>query len=122
MPAASKAAQDLAAEVAFLPQVLKAPTLRESVPRLAELACAESSRKRSSSSPACTARSPTASLKAGEGRIGAARLPARKSVDEFDFDYARGLDATRGASRALVSPCAGGPAPAGAYRPGDNRW
>jgi hypothetical protein len=27
----------------------------------------------------------------GEGRIRAARLPARKSFEEFDFDHARGL-------------------------------
>ena len=27
----------------------------------------------------------------GEGRIPAARFPARKSLEEFDFDHARGL-------------------------------
>ena len=27
----------------------------------------------------------------GEGRIRAARFPARKSLEEFDFDHARGL-------------------------------
>ena len=30
----------------------------------------------------------------GEGRIRAARFPARKSLEEFDFDHARGLHAT----------------------------
>ena len=27
----------------------------------------------------------------GEGRIRAARFPSRKSLEEFDFDHARGL-------------------------------
>ena len=47
MPAATAragkgSARDLGAEVAFLTRALKAPTLRESVPRLAERARAES--------------------------------------------------------------------------------
>ena len=46
---------------------------------------------RSSSSPACNARSPPATAHGGEGRIRAARFPARKSLEEFDFDHARGL-------------------------------
>ena len=45
----------------------------------------------SSSSPACNARSPPGTPTAGEGRIRASRLPARKSLEEFDFDHARGL-------------------------------
>jgi hypothetical protein len=40
--AAAKTSRDLAAEVAFLTRALKAPTLRESVDRLAERARAES--------------------------------------------------------------------------------
>ena len=40
--AAAKTARDLAGEIAFLTRALKAPTLRESVPRLAERARAES--------------------------------------------------------------------------------
>ena len=46
---------------------------------------------RSSSSPACNARSPPGRTHGGEGRIRAARFPARKSLEEFDFDHARGL-------------------------------
>ena len=42
MPAARTAARDLTAEVAFLTRALKAPALRESVPRLAQRARAES--------------------------------------------------------------------------------
>ena len=46
---------------------------------------------RSSSSPACNARSSARESHGGEGRIRAARFPARKSLEEFDFDHARGL-------------------------------
>ena len=42
MAAKSTNTRDLAAEVAFLTRALKAPTLRECVPRLAERARAES--------------------------------------------------------------------------------
>src|SRR5215470_7783526 len=42
MAAAKTAARDTTAEIAFLTRALKAPTLRESVPRLAERARAES--------------------------------------------------------------------------------
>ena len=41
MTAAGAASRDLASEVAFLTRALKAPTLRESVPRLAERARSE---------------------------------------------------------------------------------
>jgi DNA replication protein DnaC len=43
------------------------------------------------SQPACNARSPPANLTAAKGRIRAARFPARKSLEEFDYDHARGL-------------------------------
>jgi DNA replication protein DnaC len=42
MPAKTTTSRDLTAEVAFLTRALKAPTLRESVPRLADRARAES--------------------------------------------------------------------------------
>ena len=46
---------------------------------------------RSSWWPACNARSSARESHGGEGRIRAARFPARKSLEEFDFDHARGL-------------------------------
>ena len=91
--AASKtaASRDLAAEVAFLTRALKAPTLRESVPRLAERARAESW-SHEEFLVACLQREVSArESHGGEGRIRAARFPARKSLEEFDFDHARGL-------------------------------
>jgi len=84
-------ARDLSAEVAFLTRALKAPTLRESVDRLAERARAESW-SHEEFLVACLQREVSArESHGGEGRIRAARFPARKSIEEFDFDHARGL-------------------------------
>ena len=85
------AGRDLPAEVAFLTRALKAPTLRESVPRLAERARAESW-SHEEFLVACLQREVAArESHGGDGRIRAARFPARKSLEEFDFDHARGL-------------------------------
>jgi DNA replication protein DnaC len=87
----SAATRDLAAEVAFLTRALKAPTLRESVARLAERARAESW-SHEEYLVACLQREVAArESHGGEGRIRAARFPARKSLEEFDFEHARGL-------------------------------
>jgi DNA replication protein DnaC len=85
------AARDVSAEVAFLTRALKAPTLRESVPRLADRARVESW-SHEEFLIACLQREVSArESHGGEGRIRAARFPARKSLEEFDFDHARGL-------------------------------
>jgi DNA replication protein DnaC len=83
--------RDLGAEVAFLTRALKAPTLREAVPRLAERA-REQSWSHEEFLIACLQREVSArESHGGEGRIRAARFPARKSIEEFDFEHARGL-------------------------------
>ncbi len=91
--ATKTAARDLTAEVAFLTRALKAPTLRESVPRLAERARSESwSGPHEEFLVACLQREVSArESHGGEGRIRAARFPSRKSIEEFDFDHARSL-------------------------------
>ena len=91
--AATKAgpARDLAAEVAFLTRALKAPSLREAAGRLAERARAENW-SHEEFLVACLQREVAArESHGGEGRIRAARFPARKSLEEFDFDHARAL-------------------------------
>jgi DNA replication protein DnaC len=89
--AAKASTRDLAAEVAYLTRALKAPTLRESVPRLAERARTESW-SHEEFLVACLQREVSArESHGGEGRIRAARFPARKSLEEFDFEHARGL-------------------------------
>jgi DNA replication protein DnaC len=83
--------RDLTAEIAFLTRALKAPTLRESVPRLAERARTENW-SHEEFLTACLQREVAArDSHGGEGRIKAARFPARKSLEEFDFDHARAL-------------------------------
>src|SRR5438067_7862328 len=90
-PAKTTPARDLAAEITFLTRALKAPTLRQTVPRLAERARVENW-SHEEFLAACLQREVAArESHGGEGRIRAARFPARKSLEEFDFDYARGL-------------------------------
>jgi DNA replication protein DnaC len=89
--ATKTAPRDFTAEVAFLTRALKAPTLRESVSRLAQRARSESW-SHEEFLVACLQREVSArESHGGEGRIRAARLPARKSIEEFDFDHARSL-------------------------------
>src|SRR6266508_733018 len=83
--------RDLTGEIAYLTRALKAPTLRESVDRLAQRARAESW-SHEEFLVACLQREVSArEAHGGEGRIRAARFPARKPLEEFDFDHARGL-------------------------------
>jgi len=90
---ATKAAatRDMTAEIGFLTRALKAPTLRDAVTRLAERARSESW-THEEFLVACLQREVSArESHGGEGRIRAARFPARKSLEDFDFDHARGL-------------------------------
>jgi DNA replication protein DnaC len=87
----TKTARDVTAELAYLTRALKAPSLRESAGRLAERARTESW-SHEEYLAACLQREVAArDAHGGEGRIRAARFPARKSIEEFDFDHARGL-------------------------------
>src|SRR6476619_4518238 len=91
MATAKTTTRDVSAEVAFLTRALKAPTLRESVQRLAERARSENW-SHEEFLIACLQREVSArESHGGEGRIRAARFPARKSLEDFDFDHARGL-------------------------------
>lgn len=88
---ATSKARDVSAELAFLNRALKAPTLREAIDRLAERARAESWTHEEFLA-ACLQREVAArEAHGGEGRIRAARFPGRKSLEDFDFDHARGL-------------------------------
>ena len=91
MATTSSPPRDVAAELAFLTRALKAPTLRDAAGRLAERARAESWTHEEYLA-ACLQREVSArDSHGGEGRIRAARFPSRKSLEEFDFDHARGL-------------------------------
>lgn len=87
----ARTSRDVSAELAYLTRALKAPTLREAVERLAERARTESWTFEEFLA-ACLQREVAArEAHGGEGRIRAARFPGRKSLEEFDFDHARGL-------------------------------
>ena len=94
MAAMTASARDIAAEMAYLTRALKAPTLRDAVERLAPRA-REEAWTHEEFLIACLQREVSARKShGGEGRIRAARFPSRKSLEEFDFDHARGLNAT----------------------------
>jgi DNA replication protein DnaC len=91
MATSKQATRDVGAEIAFLTRALKAPTMRDAVDRLAERARAETW-THEEFLIACLQREVSArESHGGEGRIRAARFPARKSLEDFDFDHARGL-------------------------------
>jgi DNA replication protein DnaC len=84
-------ARDVTSELAYLTQALKAPSLREAVGRLAERARSEGW-SHEELLAACLQREVAArDAHGGEGRIKAARFPARKALEDFDFDHARSL-------------------------------
>ena len=93
MAAAAKAgaARDVSAEIAYLTRALKAPTLRDAVPRLAERARAETWTHEEFLA-ACLQREIAArESHGGEERIRGARFPARKALEDFDYDHQRSL-------------------------------
>ena len=90
-PTGAPGGRDVAAELAYLTRALKAPSLRDAVARLAERARDESWTHEQFLA-ACLQRELAArEAHGGEGRIRAARFPARKSLEEFDFDHQRSL-------------------------------
>src|SRR4029450_11978755 len=89
--APTKTTRDLTAELAFLTRALKAPSLRDAAGRLAERARTEGW-SHEEFLAACLQREVAArEAHGGEGRIRHARFPARKSLEEFDYDHARTL-------------------------------
>src|ERR1700712_1155109 len=86
-----KAERDLSSELAFLTRALKARTLGGAVARLADKARTENWTHEEFLA-ACLQREVAArESHGGEGRIRAARFPARKSLEEFDYDHQRSL-------------------------------
>ena len=79
--------RDTRAEIAYLARALKAPSLGEAAERLAERARAENWTHEEYLA-ACLQRENAARSSSGaEIRIKAARFPARKSLEDFDFDH-----------------------------------
>src|ERR1700678_450596 len=80
-----------AADLSYLCRALKAPSLAKSVERLAERARAETW-SHEEFLAACLEREVAARQDhGGENRVRSARFPARKSIEDFDFDHQRSL-------------------------------
>jgi DNA replication protein DnaC len=76
-------------DIAYLCRALKAPSLASSVERLAERARSENW-SHEEVLAACLEREVASRQDhGGENRIRAARFPARKSLEDFDFDHQR---------------------------------
>ena len=80
-----------ATDIAFLCRALKAPTLARSVERLAERARAESWTHEEFLAAALEREVAARQSNGGEIRIRAARFPARKTLEDFDFSFQRSL-------------------------------
>jgi DNA replication protein DnaC len=81
----------VASELAYLTRALKAPSLAAAVERLGERARAEGWTHEEFLA-ACLQREVAArETHGGEGRIRAARFPARKSLEDFDVEHQRSL-------------------------------
>lgn len=80
-----------AAELAHLFRALKAPAAARSLPKLAERARAEEWSYERFAEALLATEVASRSSSGGELRIRAARFPARKSLEEFDFSFARSL-------------------------------
>src|ERR1700720_2310023 len=113
--------RDLTAEITYLTRALEAPTLRESVSRLAERARAESWTHEEFLA-ACLQREVAArESHGGEGRIPAARLPPRRpgrAPGHVRHRRPVGLPARRGPPRRAAPSRAhpAGPLPAAGHR------
>ena len=89
--AAPAGGRNLQAELAYLSRALKAPSLHAAVERLAERARAESW-SHEEFLAACLQREVAArESHGGEARIRSARFPARKALEDFDYDHQRSL-------------------------------
>jgi len=78
-------------DIAYLCRALKAPSLAAAIERLAERARAEGW-SHEEFLAACLEREVASRQDhGGENRIRAARFPARKSLEDFDFDHQRSL-------------------------------
>jgi DNA replication protein DnaC len=80
-----------AAELAHLFRALKAPAAARSLPKLADRARAEEWSYERFAEALLAAEVASRESSGGELRIRAARFPARKTLEEFDFSFARSL-------------------------------
>ena len=85
---------ELSAELVFLCRSLKAPSIARALPRLAERARSEEWTYERFAEAVLAAEVSSRETHGGEGRIRAARFPARKTLEEFDFAFAASVKKT----------------------------
>jgi DNA replication protein DnaC len=78
-------------DLAYLCRALKAPSLGAAIPRLAERARTESWTHEEFLAACLEREVASRQDHGGEGRIKAARFPARKTLEDFDFSFQRSL-------------------------------
>src|ERR687891_2017171 len=79
------------AELSFLFRTLKAPAAARALPKLAARARAEEWSYERFAEALLAAEVASRESSGGELRIRAAKFPARKTLEEFDFSFARSL-------------------------------
>jgi len=82
------------AELAHLFRALKAPAAARALPKLAERARAEEWSYERFAEALLATEHASREAHGGEGRIRAARFPARKTLEEFDFSFQRSVKKT----------------------------
>ena len=80
---------DTASQISYLARVLKAPALRDSAERLAERARTDGWTHQEYLAACLEAEAATRSAHGAQNRIRAAGFPARKTIEDFDFDHQR---------------------------------
>jgi DNA replication protein DnaC len=83
----TRTGHDTRAEIAYLARALKTPSLAEAAERLAERARTEGWTHEEYLVACLQRENATRSSSGAESRIKAARFPARKSLEEFDYDH-----------------------------------
>jgi len=82
------------AELAYLFRALKAPAAASALPKLAERARAEEWSYERFAEALLATEQASRDAHGGEARIKAARFPARKTLEEFDFSFQRSVQKT----------------------------
>jgi DNA replication protein DnaC len=83
--------RDTRAELAYLARALKTPALAEAAERLAERARAENWTHEEYLAACLQRENATRSASGAQIRIKAARFPARKTLEDFDYDHQRSI-------------------------------
>jgi DNA replication protein DnaC len=82
---------DAASQIAYLARALKAPALRDSAERLAERARADGWTHQEYLAACLEAEAAARSAHGAANRTRAAGFPARKMIEDFDFDHQRSV-------------------------------